>query len=374
MSQRRKSQSPTVNNRDSVPPAPVLSFYQESGQSYRPFTDPKRIETNDAKKNNGMDPRVHVKGVPAKFLSVMEGVMDTAETPIASSAHTIESQPQCEPPQMVFNSGCQQGTISLNVDSSLFINDGAVHLSPAPLHVDIPSSNSAGSYMESPFGTLDTMLHSSSAYNESQMQLLGHTLMASLDSSCFANPIQPDFSILEGTYPMERGLSPLYSPETSPSDSSDLSFESFNNLTMPELFDSGLFEERHSLGENSSSQTSLVLSHKPSYVSSYGSETNLEMSNYPDSNGFHPPDMNIDLGCSEFFPKSSEAGFLNYEDQMSQFRSNFDSNFDYQPLYSSSEDPVVYAGQYVNILPGIAVCSDLLPQTYTMLAHGSPNM
>ncbi|KAI5116038.1 hypothetical protein M0805_004976 [Coniferiporia weirii] len=284
MAQRRKSQSPTVKNRDSVPPTPVLSFYQESGQSYRPFTDPKRIMTNDAKKSCGADPRVHFKGVPPEFLGIPPeflGMMNTAETPTVSaeSTHTIENQPQCKHPQAVFDSDCQQGTTNPNADSSLLINDGTLNLSPTPLRVDIPL-------------------------------------------------------ILEGTYPMESGLSPLYSPGTSPPDPSDLSLKSFNNLTMPELF-----KGYHSLGENFSSRTSLVLPHGPSYVSGYSSEANLEMSDFPGPNGSLTPNMNIGLGCINFFPKPPEAGFPSYEDQ---FQSGSDSNFDYQLFFSSSEDPVVH--------------------------------
>ncbi|KAI5115163.1 hypothetical protein M0805_001985 [Coniferiporia weirii] len=73
MSQHRINASWFVNDKGASPDP--FSFHQESGQSYRPFIDPKRVRANDLKKGCGMDPRIHVKGVPASFL----GIMDTSE-------------------------------------------------------------------------------------------------------------------------------------------------------------------------------------------------------------------------------------------------------------------------------------------------------
>ncbi|KAL5483014.1 hypothetical protein ACEPAI_8243 [Sanghuangporus weigelae] len=86
-----------------------IQFCLEKGETYRPFTDPKRIAKNDAKRSSKHDARAHVNGVPDDYLGVLEVVGEVstnlsdprcATQPIAvMSATTLRASSEMPAPQ-----------------------------------------------------------------------------------------------------------------------------------------------------------------------------------------------------------------------------------------------------------------------------------
>ncbi|THH09082.1 hypothetical protein EW145_g2262 [Phellinidium pouzarii] len=170
MASRMTSRSSPVENKNNTQGTPSLSFYQESGQQYRPFINPERIETNDARRNSGQDRRAYVRGVPKEFL----GIMDTTATspvtiepvvPIVEHPHS-EATPEMPEPDdqhLLHLSSDLQFSTSSNLDRRIVMDDLHLPIMEADrsyLRLHIPDLSSE--YFISSPGSFDE--HTSSSY------------------------------------------------------------------------------------------------------------------------------------------------------------------------------------------------------------------
>ncbi|EJD08340.1 uncharacterized protein FOMMEDRAFT_151119 [Fomitiporia mediterranea MF3/22] len=126
-----------------------IQFYRETGQTYRPFTDPKRIETNDQKKATKGDARAHVRGVPDEYLSVMsttDSIETSQSTPDSASlvqTDTAMTEVQCHEETLNTSESSLQQTYPIGFNEPLYspvqYGNSDVAVAVPELHVDIPS-------------------------------------------------------------------------------------------------------------------------------------------------------------------------------------------------------------------------------------------
>ncbi|KAL5531793.1 hypothetical protein ACEPAF_5355 [Sanghuangporus sanghuang] len=165
MPAQRNRRASTCKNDDNGPKG--IQFCLESGETYRPFTDPKRIAKNDAKKSSKSDARAHVHGVPDDFLGVLEVVGEVstdlndprcATQPIADmSATTLEASSEMPAPQQcsfrieVSEENRNVQISDYNAPESMQIATEGSHVDHLHLRLHIPNDSRASYFaMQSP--------------------------------------------------------------------------------------------------------------------------------------------------------------------------------------------------------------------------------
>ncbi|KAL5512475.1 hypothetical protein ACEPAG_3128 [Sanghuangporus baumii] len=124
-----------------------IQFCLEKGETYRPFTDPKRIAKNDAKKSSKHDARAHVHGVPDDYLGVLEVVEEVstnlsdprcATQPIADMSATTVGASSGMPASQQYSFCVEVSEENGNVQVNDYTAPESVQIATEEPHVDHP--------------------------------------------------------------------------------------------------------------------------------------------------------------------------------------------------------------------------------------------